>query len=96
MKEQGLLCEQHLVITKDGYDLTMFRVRTKETASLKKGEAPVVLLQHGLFSSSDTWIENLPIKAPAYVIAKSGYDVWLGNNRGNKYSRSNQSIDPDK
>jgi hypothetical protein len=38
------LCEQHLVITKDGYDLTMFRVRTKETASLKKGEAPVVLL----------------------------------------------------
>jgi hypothetical protein len=37
---------------------------------------------------------NLPVKAPAFVIAKSGYDVWLGNNRGNKYSRNHQSIDP--
>ena len=68
------------MITDDGYDLTMFRMRTKEVAQKKKGSTPAVLLLHGLFSSSDTWVMNFPVKAPAFVIAKSGYDVWLGNN----------------
>ena len=26
-------------------------------------------------------------------IAESGYDVWLGNNRGTRYSNFNQNID---
>jgi len=31
-----------------------------------------------------------------FVMAQAGYDVWLGNNRGNKYSRMHKYIDADK
>jgi len=53
-------------------------------------------MQHGVFSSSEVWTENSVEKAPAYVLASLGYDIWLGNNRGNKYSRSSIHLDPDR
>lgn len=53
-----------------------------------------MFLQHGLFSCSDTWIVNDEKVAPAYQLARAGYDVYLGNNRGNFYSNKNLKLDP--
>lgn len=56
----------------------------------------MVLLQHGILDSSDTWVNNSPDKAPAFILADAGYDIWLSNSRGNYYSRHHKIYDPDK
>lgn len=48
-------------------------------------------MQHGFIDSADTWVVNNESLAPAFVLANEGFDVWLGNNRGNRYSHRNLS-----
>eukprot|EP00345_Euplotes_harpa_P001757 CAMPEP_0168331882 /NCGR_PEP_ID=MMETSP0213-20121227/8607_1 /TAXON_ID=151035 /ORGANISM="Euplotes harpa, Strain FSP1.4" /LENGTH=416 /DNA_ID=CAMNT_0008335761 /DNA_START=16 /DNA_END=1263 /DNA_ORIENTATION=- len=97
-KSKGYPVETHKILTEDGYWLTVFRIPGRKGQSREEAKAehkPVIFLQHGIVDSSDTFILNDEEKAPGFMLANAGYDVWLGNSRGSKHSREHQWLDPD-
>lgn len=77
--------------TDDGYILNVYRIKSKDT----KSGAKAVFLQHGVVDSADCWIMHRPDVAPAFQLVNKGYDVWLGNQRGTKYSMGHTTMNPD-
>jgi len=94
--ENGFQFETHQVTTDDGYILNVFRIPGLVTEEQSNVTKPPILMQHGILDSANCWIVNYPEVAPAFVAARAGYDVWLGNSRGNTYSRAHVEYNPDK
>ena len=91
----GFESECHVVVTQDGYRLKVFRVNDPATKIKDSGKPkPVVILQHGLLCAADNWANNGEL-SPAFLLARAGYDVWLGNSRGSRHSRDHETLDPD-
>lgn len=80
--------------TADGYINTIWHVWDPDAEPMRdqNGAKRVALLQHGLIDIAGTWFFNEPSKSPAYVLAKNGYDLWLGNNRGTFESHGHVSL----
>ena len=83
--ELNLKCISICVITSDGYELKLYKVTTLNPVFT--GNSKAILVMHGFLQDSDSFLCGGSTSL-VYELVHSGYDVYLGNNRGNKYSSS--------
>ncbi|KAJ8915900.1 hypothetical protein NQ315_015513 [Exocentrus adspersus] len=85
IKKWGFNAEEHYMRTEDGYRILMVRSYYKITKS-----TPIVI-GHGIYMNSLGFVD-IGNKSLTFILNKLGYDVWLLNFRGTRYSSEHFSL----